>query len=224
MRKVLQVLLCALSLAAVTGPVAAAAQAPATAYVVRAGDTMYGIAGRHGIRLAELIRANPQVKNPAAITPGLRLAIPGKAIDWMAPSGGAYPVIKSGDKVWIDADLSDQRISIKKGSQTLYTMVTSAGTEPDHPTPRGTFTVERERGDWFYSQKYQEGAKYWTSWKGHGIYLFHSVVMDKNQRVIETEARKLGAAASHGCFRLTVADARWIYEQIPTGTKVVVHP
>lgn len=45
-------------------------------YVVRTGDSMSGIAQRAGVSLAELLRANPDVRNPALIYPGQRLVIP----------------------------------------------------------------------------------------------------------------------------------------------------
>ncbi|WP_026174326.1 L,D-transpeptidase [Effusibacillus pohliae] len=145
-------------------------------------------------------------------------------VNWMAPSGGNYPKIQKGDPIWIDISIKDQRVYIKKGDETIYTMVTSSGldTEPDNSTPRGTFYVEPERDTWFFSPQYQEGAKYWVSWKNHGEFLFHSVPMDKNGNVIEAEARKLGQKASHGCLRLTVPDAKWIYDNIPVKTKVVI--
>ncbi|CCU56791.1 ErfK/YbiS/YcfS/YnhG superfamily [Bacillus subtilis E1] len=46
--------------------------------------------------------------------------------------------------------------------------------------------------------------------------------MTKDQKVIKTEAEKLGTKASHGCIRLTIPDAKWIYENIPEHTKVVI--
>lgn len=45
-------------------------------YVVRSGDTMSGIAARHGVSLSALERANPQVKNPNYIYVGERLNLP----------------------------------------------------------------------------------------------------------------------------------------------------
>lgn len=45
-------------------------------YVVRKGDTLWGIAGRYGVALTDLIAANPQIKNPNLIYPGETVVIP----------------------------------------------------------------------------------------------------------------------------------------------------
>jgi lipoprotein-anchoring transpeptidase ErfK/SrfK len=34
---------------------------------------------------------------------------------------------------------------------------------------------------------------------------------------------RLGINASHGCVRLSLSDAKWIYDNIPSGTTVVVY-
>lgn len=45
-------------------------------YVVRKGDTLWGIAKRWGVTLKALIAANPQIKNPNLIYPGNEVRIP----------------------------------------------------------------------------------------------------------------------------------------------------
>lgn len=45
-------------------------------YLVRKGDTLWGIAKRHSVTLTALISANPQIKNPNLIYPGDRVNIP----------------------------------------------------------------------------------------------------------------------------------------------------
>ena len=60
---------------------------------------------------------------------------------------------------------------------------------------------------------------YWTQWSGN--YLFHSVLYNPGSMTSVQDGR-LGIAASHGCIRLSLANARWIYQNIPRGTKVVV--
>ncbi|WP_412030966.1 L,D-transpeptidase [Bacillus nakamurai] len=146
-----------------------------------------------------------------------------KETDWTKPTGGTYPDIKK-KPVWIDVSTEKQRAYIKEGSKTLYTMVISSGLDrsDDESTPKGTFYIQPERGKWFFSLGYKEGAEYWVSWKNHGEFLFHSVPMTENKKVIEKEAKKLGTKASHGCIRLAIPDAKWIYENIPVKTKVVI--
>ncbi|MCI1859400.1 MAG: L,D-transpeptidase [Sporolactobacillus sp.] len=148
-----------------------------------------------------------------------------QTIDWNKPSGGAYPALKQGENVWVDVSIGKQRAYLKEGTRTLYKMIISTGQDngPDTTTPRGTFYIQAERGKWFFSSKYQEGAKYWISWKNHGEFLFHSVPMDKNGHVLKKDAAKLGEKDSHGCIHLTIADAKWLYEHLPYGTKVVIH-
>jgi lipoprotein-anchoring transpeptidase ErfK/SrfK len=152
----------------------------------------------------------------------------GKAVgpnfDWTKPSDGPYPTITKQDHISIDCSISEQRVRILNDNKVIYTMITSSGMDgADSQTPTGTYYIQPERGTWFYNQNEKEGAEYWVSWKDHGIFLFHSVAMDENKHVIPSEAAKLGTKASHGCFRLTISDAKWIYDNIPTGTKVVVH-
>lgn len=59
-----------------------------------------------------------------------------------------------------------------------------------------------------------------------GDVLFHSVyyMSPKNPATLSVSAyNRLGTTASHGCIRLTVADAKWIYDNCPVGTKVTIY-
>ena len=63
---------------------------------MRSGDTMSGIAGRFGVSLYALEKANPQVTNPNVISVGQRLNIPGGGKTTGAgPSGPTAPVSQS---------------------------------------------------------------------------------------------------------------------------------
>lgn len=55
---------------------AQAAQSAAGTYTVVSGDTLWGIAARHGVTLSALIAANPQIKNPNLIYAGDAVTIP----------------------------------------------------------------------------------------------------------------------------------------------------
>lgn len=84
------------------------------------------------------------------------------------------------------------------------------------PTVKGTFTVG-SRGKSFGSSY---TCWWWTQF--YGNYLFHSVPYNPGSMSSIQDGR-LGINASHGCVRLTLENARWIYDTIPSGTKVVVY-
>jgi lipoprotein-anchoring transpeptidase ErfK/SrfK len=84
------------------------------------------------------------------------------------------------------------------------------------PTKKGVFTVA-SRGLSFGSGY---TCWYWTQFSGN--YLFHSVLYNSGSKTSIQDGR-LGINASHGCVRLALADAKWIYDNIPSGTKVVVY-
>jgi lipoprotein-anchoring transpeptidase ErfK/SrfK len=125
--------------------------------------------------------------------------------------------------VWIKVSIEAQRVYIMNGNHPLITMVASTGLG-DERTPMGVYSIQKERGYFFYNSKLHEGAFYWVSWLNHGEYLFHSVATDEHGKVDAEEAKKLGHAASHGCTRLSMKDAKWIYDNIPYGTKVFIGP
>ncbi|MGI6661046.1 MAG: L,D-transpeptidase [Bacillota bacterium] len=124
------------------------------------------------------------------------------------------------DDIWIEVSVTEQLVRIMDGDKVIKEMIASTGKE-GHETPLGTFEIQN-RGTWFFNEKYQQGAKYWVSFRDWGLYLFHSVAMDKDGNVIQEEAEKLGQPASHGCVRLAIEDAKWIYDNIPEKTKVVI--
>ena len=91
---------------------------------------------------------------------------------------------------------------------------------PSTPTPTGTFyTPNKYRWHTLMGPSY---GQYCTRING-GI-LFHSVA-GYNMTSYNIHARdynKLGSPASHGCVRLNVRDAKWIYDNCSLGTKVTI--
>ena len=57
-----------------------------------------------------------------------------------------------------------------------------------------------------------------------GGVLFHSVAGSNmtSYNLSAAEYNKLGSPASHGCIRMTVRDAKWIYDNCSLGTKVTI--
>lgn len=136
---------------------------------------------------------------------------------WYLPTGGAYPVLQKNARVKVLVNLSQQRAVIYQNNVAIYTMVISSGM--DNTTPRGDFRIG-ERDLHFYNPRERMGANYWVAFKGT-TYLFHSVpTTSREGSYIAHEAEKLGVPASHGCIRLSVADAQWFYRNIPRNTAV----
>ena len=146
--------------------------------------------------------------NPVALK--IRVDL-GRAMDADMPMEG----------IWIDVDQSAQTLTVMRGDQVVRRMAISSGKDGT-PTPNGVFRVQN-RGKWFFSSRYGQGARYWVSFLGWGKYLVHSVPCDASGRVIAEEADLLGNKASHGCIRLAMEDARWFYEAIPDGTVLKIH-
>jgi len=84
------------------------------------------------------------------------------------------------------------------------------------PTKRGLFAFET-RGEWFYSRRLGSGAQYWIRFSGP--YLYHSLAMNASREVID---ETIGERVSSGCVRLRIEDARWLYENVPDTTAVLI--
>lgn len=109
-----------------------------------------------------------------------------------------------------------------KGEYTVPVKAMTCSTGANNATPTGTFSI---------SQKYR-----WHKMMGdvygqycsriHGGVLFHSVYYNNTpdpSKLSYTAYNRLGSQASHGCVRLNVADAKWIYDNCPSGTKVYIY-
>ncbi|MDQ0864325.1 lytic transglycosylase domain-containing protein [Arthrobacter globiformis] len=72
---------------------AAPAATRSASYVIKSGDTLSGIAARHGVKLADILSAN-RLKVTSIIYPGQKLAIPGKAAA-VQPASSVTPLVPS---------------------------------------------------------------------------------------------------------------------------------
>lgn len=141
------------------------------------------------------------------------------------------------EKYYILLDTKNQVVTVyEKDEAGEYTKIvrrmicTSGRTELDPedpedkgtPTPKGIWKIgARERFGKFASFG-NEYARYWTQIVG-GVY-FHSIMFrDRTVNSLKSGAyRGLGSSGSHGCVRLYVEDAKWLYYNACPGTTIKV--
>ena len=119
------------------------------------------------------------------------------------------------------ADINRQKIHVFTSSNQKWKLKKSFDCSTglnSSPTTRGNFVIS-ERGPWFYSERLSSGAKFWMRFNGQ--YLIHSIPMDKNSIPIPGED-VVGEKRSNGCIRLLMNDTKWLYDNVPDGTAVII--
>ena len=129
-------------------------------------------------------------------------------------------------KYWIGVDVQNQRTTIYSTSdnRVVHCWLCTTGASAT-PTPEGIYYLPEakgsEREEWFaFTGSYVKYAVRYT----RRLY-FHSVLFrrkDDNSMWTST-LRSLGTRGSHGCIRLEVAHAKWLCDNCPTGTMVVIY-
>ena len=127
----------------------------------------------------------------------------------------------------VEISISKQKVYVYKWhygsySKLVKTMTCTTGAI-DTPTPLGTFKMGGPCGRWYYFKKFDCWAQYASRIVG-GI-LFHSVIYSEKDvsTLRQGTVSALGSRASHGCVRLSVENAQWIYNNIPAGTTCRVY-
>ncbi len=122
----------------------------------------------------------------------------------------------------VEISISKQKVYVYEWhygtySKLVKTMTCTTGTT-ETPTPLGTFKMGGPCGRWYFFKKFDCWAQYASRIVG-GI-LFHSVIYSEKDvsTLRQSTVNALGTRASHGCVRLSVENAEWIYRNIPAGT------
>ena len=107
----------------------------------------------------------------------------------------------------------------KSGSYTI--LYQAFVCSPGYATPLGTFRTPAKMR-W---QPLMGGVWGQYCTQIYGNYLFHSVYYNSKSEsnLNYTAYNKLGTICSHGCVRLTCADAKWLYDNCPLGTTVRIY-
>lgn len=126
--------------------------------------------------------------------------------------------LSSNTKYLIGVDLSNFKVNVFTGKTNewkfLKSYLCTIG-KPSTPTPKGTFLIGI-KGLYFGVEK---GYKCWYYTQFKGNYLFHSIIYNLDGSIRDG---RLGMRLSDGCVRLLKENAKWIYDNIPEGTKVYI--
>ena len=126
----------------------------------------------------------------------------------------------------VKAETGNYYIKVNKATNviTVYThddkpytaFVCSAG----YATPIGTFYTMNKYTWWILDGP--SYGQYCT--RITGSILFHSVWYYEQNKTTQSyvQYNKLGSLASHGCVRVTTSAAKWIYDNCPLQTKVII--
>lgn len=127
----------------------------------------------------------------------------------------------------LEVDIANQRVyAYELNDEGKYVKIHDfiCSTGLGNLTPTGTFTETTEPLDrWHYFYNFNCWAQY--AWRITGPFYFHSVIYSqKDEDTLRMSSiYNLGSKASHGCVRLEVEAAKWIYENCEAGTTVVIH-
>ena len=117
----------------------------------------------------------------------------------------------------IQIDTTGNRFAVYRGSQgnwaVWYEWRCTTGA-PGMWTPHGQFTVGH-KGLYF-----GDGFRCWYYTTISGEYLIHSILYNSDGYTVRDG--RLGYNGSHGCVRLATENAKWVYDNIPYGTKIVI--
>lgn len=128
--------------------------------------------------------------------------------------------LKSNTSFRIEVNLSKNMVMIyaqdgNRGFTIPVKAMICSGGMPGHRTITGEYHRLLRAGKW-HVLRYNSVGQYCT--RISGPYLFHSVVYTRygdKYSLHKAEYKKLGESASHGCIRLQVEDAKWIYDRAP---------
>ncbi|MBE5796181.1 MAG: hypothetical protein E7327_02255 [Clostridiales bacterium] len=128
----------------------------------------------------------------------------------------------------ITVDVTNQVTTVygldDKGEYTVIVrqMLCSTGTKAT-PSDVGDWVLSGRTARWCYFPQWGGHAQFWT--KINGSIAFHSVIYADSKDTMSLKVssyNNLGKRASHGCIRLTVADAKWIYDNCGEGVVVTI--
>ena len=157
----------------------------------------------------------PAVQKTAkrAVQAAKHAAVKERALDWARQEG-------SETDYCLAVDVTAKRTIVMQRDgddwKVVKYWICSTGA-PESPTLTGVYQVEG-RG---YSFGDYEGYTCYYYTQYWGPYLFHSIKYEPG--TFDVQDGRLGEEVSEGCVRLSLENAKWIYDNIPWATRVIVY-
>lgn len=127
----------------------------------------------------------------------------------------------------VTVDVANQIVTVYgRDENNEYTVVVkqmlcSSGTVKN-PSSLGDWKLNGKTTRWCFFPKWGDYAQYWT--RINASIAFHSVIYNtvSSMDLSVKSYNLIGSRASHGCIRLMVPDAKWVYENVGEGTIVSI--
>lgn len=126
-------------------------------------------------------------------------------------------------------DIPVKTCAVSVGSDTWTNAGTSGLNEDSSYTPLGNYSICTNGISVKYTLKEMhepDGSIVHARWASHivGNVYFHAIAVGAKSHysLPSSTYNRLGSPASAGCIRMTVADAKWIYDYASTGTPVKI--
>lgn len=132
---------------------------------------------------------------------------------------------------FFEVDVNNQVVKVWKYNEetAAYTdleqaFICTTGTKAN-PSPLGTFTLNGRRARYCTFPTWGgNDARWWTQITPE--IAFHSVIFtdaSKPETLVKSSYTNLGKRGSHGCIRLILEDAKWVYDHAREGMQVYIH-
>ena len=158
------------------------------------------------------VKFKTDINNPDTDNDGFK---DGQEVEW-----GYNPL--SADKLKLP-----QKVAINLKTQKLFYLVdnielksfTVSSGKASLPTPRGNFKiVNKSKKAW--SKKYGLWMPYWLGLNSNGVGIHELPVWPNGYR---EGSNHLGTPVSHGCVRLGIGPAEYLFSRVATGTTVQIY-
>ncbi len=178
------------------------------------GDTEVMVPGSNGFVLGDTTAAQSQIEAQLALGQGMNIELPGSTVPFKTSTTAQAAK-------YIEVDITKKRLYAYENNILVKTFLVTAGANAT-PTPTGTYSIWQKllsqdmRGLNADGSEYYQPSVSWVSYFDHRGDAIHGNYW--------RPASVFGNVnTSHGCVGLTNADAKWIYNWAPIGTRVTIH-